>query len=278
MVDMAQGMRAQRVDQIATETLALLGSRKQVTTFSSRYPDFDLAEAYEVAAQVCDNRRARGENPIGRKIGFTNHAIWSGYGISGPIWNYVFDSTVGDLAEVGERFDLARLPEPRIEPEIVLHLATAPYADMSEDELLGCVDWIAHGFEIVHSIFPGWVFAAADAAAAYGLHSALLLGDRHSISRDRASWGEALSSFTVKLTRNDGLTAHGHAQNVLGGPVKALRFLVQELALYPACKPLGPGEVVTTGTLTEAMPAIVGQSWVTELGGIQISGLRLGLH
>jgi 2-oxo-3-hexenedioate decarboxylase len=91
----------------------------------------------------------------------------------------MFDSTVHDLTTVGEVFALVDLPEPRIEPEIVLHLASTPRADMSEHELIGCVDWVAHGFEIVHSIFPGWTFAAADAVAAYGVHSALLLGDRH---------------------------------------------------------------------------------------------------
>jgi hypothetical protein len=36
----------------------------------------------------------------------------------------------------------------------VLHLASAPQADMNERELFGCVDWIAHGFEIVSSPLP----------------------------------------------------------------------------------------------------------------------------
>jgi 2-oxo-3-hexenedioate decarboxylase len=271
---MAQAVGAQRIDQIATEALALLGTGQQVTPFSSRYSDFSLAEAYNVAAKVCDRRRAQGEKPMGRKIGFTNRSVWNGYGISGPIWNFMFDSTVGDLAAVGQRFDLANLPEPRIEPEIVIHLASAPHLDMNEDELMECVDWIAHGFEIVHSIFPDWAFAAADATAAYGVHSALMLGERHPISSDRARWGKLLSNFSIKLIRNDGLTVEGHSRNVVGGPMKALRFLVEELARY-ACEPLAIGEIVTTGTLTEAMPAIAGQSWTTELSGIDIPGLRL---
>lgn len=275
MADVAQHKRAGRADQIAAEALALLGTGQQVTPFSSRHADFGLAESYEVAGHVCDQRKARGEIPVGRKIGFTNHTAWGGYGISGPIWNYMFDSSVDDLAGIGETFALGRLPEPRIEPEIAFHLATAPHADMSEDELIGCVDWIAHGFEIVYSIFPGWSFAAADAVAAYGVHGALLLGDRHSISGERARWSEALSSFTVVLMRDDGHAVHGHARNVLGGPIKALQFLVQELARVPPCKRLGPGELVTTGTLTEAMPALAGQSWMTELRGIDVRGLRL---
>jgi 2-oxo-3-hexenedioate decarboxylase len=49
---------------------------------------------------------------------------------------------------------------------------------------------------------------------------------------------------------------------------------VDELARY-SCEPLKAGEIVTTGTLTGAMPAIAGHSWMTELDGIKISGIRL---
>jgi 2-oxo-3-hexenedioate decarboxylase len=104
--DMTRGNQAERIDQIAKEALAILGTGRQVAPFSSRYPAFDLAEAYEVASQVRDMRRARGENAIGRKIGFTNRAAWGGYGISGPIWNYMFDSTVRDLTATNETFAL----------------------------------------------------------------------------------------------------------------------------------------------------------------------------
>jgi 2-oxo-3-hexenedioate decarboxylase len=272
---MTRGKQVELIDEIAEEAFAILGTGQQVAPFSSRYPAFDLATAYKVAAQVRDMRGARGENAIGRKIGFTNRAVWGGYGISAPIWNYMFDSTVKDLTAANETFALVDLPEPRIEPEIVLHLTSAPHAGMTERELFDCIDWVAHCFEIVHSIFPGWAFKAADAVAAYGVHSALLLGDRHEISRKPAQWAEALSSFTVELVGDDGTSRPGHAQNVLGGPLKALQFLVEELARYPASEPLRPGELVTTGTLTEAMPVGIGQTWSTQLSGIDIQGLRL---
>jgi 2-oxo-3-hexenedioate decarboxylase len=111
----------------------------------------------------------------------------------------MFDCTVKDLAAIDGRFDCGSLPQPQLEPEIVIHLANPPHAGISDDEFMDCVDWIADGFEIVHSIFPGWVFTAADAAAAYGVHSALLLGDRCPISGNRTKWRDALSNFTVRL-------------------------------------------------------------------------------
>lgn len=269
--------RSQMVDAVAEEAFALLDTGRQVSPFSSRHPGFDLSAAYEVVARVRDMRVARGEHPVGRKIGFTNSAVWSGYGISGPIWNYLFDSTVHDLATLRETFDISRLPEPRIEPELVLHLGGDPRPGMSEDELIACVDWVAHGFEVVFSIFPDWRFTAADAAAAYGVHGALLLGERHRISGSRRAWRDAISGFAIRLTRDDGFEASGHARNVLGGPLSALRFLNDELARFTASEPLRHGETVTTGTLTEAVAAIAGESWSTRLAGIEMEGIRLML-
>ena len=275
---MAGSMDVQDNALTAQEMLALLGTGRQISPLSSRFRGFSLADAYDVAAEVCRLRTARGEKPVGRKIGFTNRAAWSGYGISRPIWNYVFDSTVRDMAGNQGQFSLTGFPEPRIEPEIVLHLATAPQLSMNEEELVGCIDWVAHGFEIVHSVFPNWEFAAADAVAAYGVHSALLLGDRHVISDETAKRREELSNFTVDLIRVDGVTRSGHARNVLGGPLKALRFLVNELASYPMSQPLDGGEIVTTGTLTEAMPVVAGESWSTRLRGIDIRGVQVQLQ
>src|SRR5208337_2487622 len=131
--------RERRIEAIAGEAFALFGAGRQVTSFASRYPGFGLSEAYTVAARVRDMRAARGETAIGRKIGFTNRAVQITYGVDGPIWNYMFDSTVHDLEAIGGRFDLSGLSEPRIEPEIAFHITAAPRPDMSARELIDCV-------------------------------------------------------------------------------------------------------------------------------------------
>lgn len=278
VVETGPATSADRVERLAKEVLDLLGTGRQAAPFSSRHTGFGLAEAYDIVARVAALRKARGETPLGRKIGFTNRAVWEGHGIAAPIWNYVYDTTVHDLAAIGGRFGLAGFAEPRIEPEIVLHLHRAPSPGMDEAALLGCIDWIAPGFELVHSIFPGWGFTAADAVAAVGVHGALLLGGRCAIGDDRVRWGNALAGFAVELARDDGLVRHGHARNVLGGPVSALRFLVEELARHPAGTPLAAGELVTTGTLTEAMPAVPGEAWTVRFDGIGLPTAQIAFR
>lgn len=268
MVDLALS----QTQQIADEAFALLGSQRQIPVFSSRHRGLTVAAAYDVVEIIRQKRAARGETPVGRKIGFTNTTLWDRYGVSGPIWNYIYDSTLHDLAATGAAFALAGLAEPRIEPEIVLHLSHTPHVGMDDAALLGCIDWIAHGFEIVQSVFPAWKFTAADAIAAFGLHGALLLGDRQAIAGDSPRWLQALTSFAIDLACNGQAIAKGHARNVLGGPLQALRFLLQELARTPGSRPLRAGEIITTGTLTDAMPAHAGDCWTTRFSGIDLPG------
>src|SRR5262245_36066385 len=173
------------IDAIASAAFAALGSGRQVAPFSFRVGDFTLHDAYRATDAVRRLREARGERVVGRKIGFTNRTIWAEYGVYAPIWGFVYDRTVRDLADIGDPFFLSGLAEPRIEPEIVFGLSRAPELDMDEAALLTCVDWAAHGFELVQSIFPGWKFAAADTVAAYGLHGALLIGERHPVAPRR---------------------------------------------------------------------------------------------
>jgi 2-oxo-3-hexenedioate decarboxylase len=220
-------------------------------------------------------REARGEVPIGRKIGFTNRTIWAEYGVFAPIWGYVYAGTVHDLAAIGAGFGLDSLAEPRIEPEIVFGLAKAPSLGMDEAALLGCIDWIAHGFEIVQSIFPAWRFAAPDTVAGFGLHGALLVGERHAAAATADAWRESLSRFEIDLLRDGVVIDHGLAANVLGGPLPALRHLVELLARDPDNPPLGAGEIVTTGTLTRAFPVVRGQRWETRLSGLRVSPIAL---
>jgi len=148
---------------------------------------------------------------------------------------------------------------------------------MGEEALLESIDWVAHGFEIVQSIFPGWKFSAPDTVAAFGLHGALLIGPRHSIAGHTEDWGRMLPTFEIDLKR-DGTVV---ATNVLGGPVSALRHLIDILSRDHVNPPLAAGEIVTTGTLTRALPVCLAarhgrpNSRVSRLTGSVSASLEL---
>ncbi len=258
-------------DRTARDLLELLGTGRQRRDIAVP----DMAAAGRISAHVRALREARGERVVGRKIGFSNRTIWPIYGVDRPMWNYVWNTTLTAASGAEAGIDLSGFAEPRIEPEIVLHLAAAPEPGMSEDEIFACIDRVAHGFEIVQSVYPGWTFTAPQSAAAFGLHGALAIGPWHDIGPDRETWRKQLGDFTVALHKDGGSVETGHARNVLGGPVSALRFLVETIAHEPRPAPLRAGEIVTTGTLTDAHPAVPGSAWTVAFNGIGLTPLRV---
>jgi 2-oxo-3-hexenedioate decarboxylase len=265
------------VERIAHELLTALDDHQQIEPPSQRKQEFDVDLAYRIAAEIRRIREARGERVLGRKIGFTNRTIWPEYGVYAPIWGYVYDTTVHSLP-APTAFDLNSVVEPRIEPEIVFGLSRAPQPDMDERALLSCIAWVAHGFEIVQSVFPGWRFAPADTVAAFALHGALLIGPRHTLTpSDTGHWFDALSTFQITLKRNGADVEHGSGANVLDGPLSALRHLVDLLENDPSNPNLSAGEIVSTGTLTRALPIAPGERWSTRLSGTRIAGIDLTL-
>ena len=259
-------------DAIAAEVLGALDAPGQIAPFSSRPGGLTRDDAYHALAHLIRKRTARGETVVGRKIGFTNRRIWPEYGVNEPNWGYVTDRSLFDLAKPPV---LALFIEPKIEPEIVFGIGAEPNADMSETALMDCIDWIALGYEIVQSIYPNWKFASADTAAANAMHGALTIGPRHAFKVRAAEWRRELASFKIDLYRNGKLADQGNGANVLDSPVLALRHLVGLLARDPVNPQLKAGEIVSTGTLTRALPVGPGEVWHTELSGIALDGLEL---
>jgi 2-oxo-3-hexenedioate decarboxylase len=260
------------VRKIADEAFAAFNSGRHVLPFSTCYPAFSLNDAYHAAALAHNMRIANGYTALGRKIGFTNRRMWDEYGVHAPIWGYVYDRTMHDLAA---SLPLAAYTEPKIEPEIIFGFAVAPSPNMDDAALLSCIAWLAHGFEIAQSIFPGWKFAVADTVVADGMHGALLIGPRHVVGSRAGEWLDTLANFQVELYCDGQLMDSGHASNVLGGPLSAVRHLVELLSEDPEQPPLAAGEIVASGTLTRALPVKAGQMWTTKLDGIALEGISL---
>ena len=267
-------MAAITADAAASELLEILRTARQVPTFTARDPTFDVSRAYEVAARVHAARVARGEGPVGRKIGFTNRKIWDEYGVREPIWGFVYESTLVHARGGRAAAEIGTLAEPRIEPEIALQFRSAPPVTRDEEAILDSIGWIAHGFEIVQSPFPGWKFKVADTVAVNGLHGLLVVGETVPVAAI-PDCAKRLREFRIALKSGDAVAAEGGGANVLGSPLLALAHLTQTLAGLPQFPPVAAGEIVTTGTLTRAFPIRPGERWSTSLVGIDLPGLEI---
>lgn len=271
------------ISQHETEDIAarILCAADQATSIPpiSEEVDLDLDDAYRIAAVVARWRIGRGERPVGWKIGFTNRTIWDEYGVHAPIWGPIYDTTVTQLrgdADPGN-CELGGLLEPRIEPEIVFRFAREPHPDMDERELLVCIDAVGHGFEVVQSLFPGWRFGAADTIAAFALHGCYRYGPLLPVEGTpaRSEWLARLADFEIVLFRGEIEVDRGRGENVLDGPLSALRPFLQGLADRPMGRGVKAGDLITTGTVTRAFPVRSGERWSTRIDGLPLPGMRI---
>jgi 2-oxo-3-hexenedioate decarboxylase len=258
----------------ASELLAAMTDGRSIPNFTARDPAFGVDEAYAVAEALHRARLARGERVAGRKIGFTNRSLWPVYGVDAPIWGHVYDTTAVYARDGRAELAVGPLAEPRIEPEIVLHFAAAPPAAGDEAAILACVDWIAHGFEIVHCPFRDWKFKLADTVAANGLHGALVIGTPVPVA-GIADCARKLRELRLTLLKNGVPHAEGTGANVLGSPLLSFAHFAGVLARLPQFAPVGAGELVTTGTLTDAYPVSAGETWSARIAGIELPALEL---
>lgn len=247
-------------------------------------PLHDLARAEALQTGIEVARIARGERPVGFKIGFTNRSIWPLYGVFHPIWGPVWNTTLRVVGEPGSgaeaeptEIDLLRFVQPRLEPEIVVGLRAMP-REHTPQAVFDVVDWFAHGFEIVQCPYPDWRFTAAEAVAAQSLHGALVLGPRRPVSAlgsDADSAVERLAQIEVELRCDGTVVGTGHGRDALDGPLHAIAHLAHELALRGHSIP--PGALISTGTLTDAQPLSVGQDWTSRIEGAELPGLSIRL-
>jgi len=261
---------------IADALIAAYDTATTLPPITASAPDFSVADGYAVLHDIETRRRAQGWTAVGRKIGFTNRTIWPRYGVYQPMWAHVWTRTVHFARDGKAALPLNGLVQPRIEPEVVFKLkGPVPLTDDAA-AVLACVEWMAPGFEIVQSHFPDWKFAAADCTAAFGLHGALVIGAPLAVTdAHRAALVAALPVFELTLSRGDIIIDRGVGANVLGSPALALAHLARLLADQPQSPKLAAGEIITTGTVTDAWPVAAGEVWSSDYGALGINGLAL---
>src|SRR5262245_14386481 len=195
------------------------------------HPEFSVADAYAVLAEIEARRRAQGWWPVGRKIGFTNTTIWPRYGVYQPMWAHVWAHTVRYAVDGHATLSLQSLVQPRIEPEVVFGLRGPVSPGDQAADVLAALDWLAPGFEIVQSHFPDWKFKAPDCTAAFALHGALVVGTPVPVTgENRAALAAILPTFALTLSRGGTVMDRGVGANVLESPALALAHLARVLA------------------------------------------------
>ncbi len=242
-------------------------------------PGFDLNAAYAVEAKLKQFREAGGHRAVGRKVGYANKAMWRALKLETLVWAHMYDDTVHYGDNNSAALTLACPRSLKIEPEIVFglkHSVTGEGLDAAA--ALASTEWLAAGFEIIDCPFPEWKFQPGDFVASFGLHAALVIGERIRVRPDLiATLMDELPRFKVRMLKNGEFVEEGSGRNSLRSPALCLAELGAAIARRFPAQPLSAGDVISTGTLTAGHATGRGDLWTVEVEGISLPPLTLRL-
>jgi 2-keto-4-pentenoate hydratase len=272
----------QEVEAIARELLSAYDTGQMIAVPPSARPGFDLNTAYEVEIILQHLREAAGHRAVGRKVGYANKAMWRALKLETLAWAHMYDDTVHYADGNSATLAIAHSRSLKIEPEIVFGLKLPVKSDglnaADTASALASVDWLAAGFEIIDCPFPDWKFRPGDFVASFGLHAALVIGEKIQVQPDLiANLVDELAQFKVRMSKNGEFVEEGSGRNSLKHPALCLAELGAAIARRFPSHPLSAGEMVSTGTLTAGHATSKGDLWTAEFQGISLPSLTLRL-
>lgn len=225
-------------------------------------PLTDLAAAYAIGEAIVRRRLARGERPVGWKLGYTSLAMRRQMGVDQPNHGVLTDAMLlADGAELPE----GPLLQPRVEPEVAVRLGR----DLSRppgtaEEVLDAVDAAYACLEVVDSVWDGYRFRIEHNTADGSSAAYVVLGP--------AIAGDDLAATTVELARNGDTVASATGAAASGHPLAGVVWLARALATTG--RHLRAGEIVITGGLTAAVPIEPGDRVDATFDGAVVVSVR----
>jgi len=267
------------VEVLARELLTARETGQMVSAPPSARPGFDLNMAYEVEAMLKRSREASGHRAVGRKVGYANKAMWRVLKLETLVWAHMYEDTVHQSDGSRATLTLTRPCSLKIEPEIVFGLKQPILSEgLDAAAALESTDWLAIGFEIIDCPFPDWQFQPSDFVASFGLHTALVIGERIQIKPELiATLVSELPRFQVRMLKNGEFVEEGSGKNSLRSPALCLAELAGAIGRRFPSQPLGVGEIVSSGTLTAGHLTQAGDLWTAEVNGLPLPPLTLQL-
>jgi len=264
---------------LARELLSARATGQMISVLPSSRPGFDLDTAYELEAILKRFREAEGHKAVGRKVGYANKAMWRVLKLETLVWAHMYDDTVLDSAGNSATLALGHRRSLKIEPEIVFGLREPISSEhLDAAGALESVEWLAMGFEIIDCPFPEWRFQPSDFVASFGLHAALVVGERVQMQPEFiATLVDELAKFKVRMLKNGEFVEEGSGRNCLRSPALCLAELGAGILRRFPNQRLSAGEIVSTGTLTAGHLTERGDVWTAEVEGVSLPSLTLRL-
>jgi 2-keto-4-pentenoate hydratase len=222
-----------------------------------------LSAAYDVPEPPAARRRRAATPRSGWKLGLTSRVKQRLMGIDHPLFGRLFaGGAVASFCDVAWELFV----RPRAEPEVAFGLAAPLDPDADIRAQPDAVAWFAPALEITDSRYLPGDRSAVELVADNTSAAAYVIGPCIPFDVDLH-----LDSINAQLVRNGSVLAAGKTGDVLGNPLAALTMLTRHLrdrGLKTAA-----GDVVLSGAITEAFPALPRDCFEARLDGFGIAAV-----
>lgn len=226
-----------RLEQQAVDVLFSAYQKKEPLSKQAVPEDLDKASAYRIQHLVTEQKEAAGEKLQGYKISLTSKETQNLFASDSPLYGALTGPAISEGI-----IELDSMLSPLLELEVVFIAKEELLPNDDVEAILRKTD-VAAGIEVPDSRFEDWFpkvtlgQVIADSAVA----GKIVIGER----KTDATF-ESLENIKGTLTFNGEELAAGTSAEVLGHPVHAVKWLIEELALHG--RTLQKGMVVSSGT------------------------------
>lgn len=253
-------IKTEVVDVIARELFEAEKNKTSVDQFVKKYPELDEALAYKVQDRLVEMKKeAENTVQVGWKLGLTSKAKQQMMGVHEPSYGVLLESM---KLEEGEPISVSPFIHAKAEPEIAFVLKkelTGPHVTVAD--VLDATEFVAPAIEIIDSRFYGFKFTLQDAVSDNSSSSKYIIGERF---YSPENLDLKLMGFVYR--QNGEVAATGAGADVMGHPARAVAWLANKL--HQVGKSLQPGEVILSGSLSEALEISPGDQFTASFDGI----------
>lgn len=219
----------------------------------------DLDAAYRVQAFIRDQKLAKGQKVIGRKIGLTSKKVQAQLGVDQPDYGVLLNEM---QLQNGGILPFSELMQPKAEAEIGFVLKKDLHQkNHTLEEIRDAIDYAVAAIEIVGSRIENWNITITDTIADNASASHFVLGEK---KVDLHEFD--LENCQMQLHINDKLVSEGMGKACLGNPLIATQWLADKMVEMG--NPLKAGDIVLSGALGPMVNLNPGDKVNAEITGV----------
>lgn len=209
-----------------------------------------LPQAYEVQNGFLAGRVNDGARVVGWKVGCTSAAIRRQFGLAQPISGKLLEP---DIFHDGAQLPSSAYVDCAVEPELVFRLGADLEGEAADREIIRAIAGVCAGIELHNYRFWYGKPTSQELIASNGLHAGLVLGLERPLP---PNWD--VDSEEVSILVNGEIRASGRCAEIMGGPLRSMRWLAKHAAEKGGR--LRAGELIIPGSAVELVRVGVGDS------------------